>query len=448
MMNPLYQNGFTIRSLKAYFSPYFVGMTRPTAEKCFLLLLGILSLQGIQSILFLYDWFLRLVSSRSLNAYYYLFTAPSLPFEKLAKVTVQLALACLSEEEDHFPVFLILDDTLQPKYGTHLAEYQTLFDHARHNGSNYLKGHCFVALVLSVPIRLEGELRYLSVPLGYRLRSREENKLDLAAAMVRQAMDAFPEGKRAVLLCDSWYPKGAVRQVVADTPQLEMVANVRKDTRLYDLPPQPTGKRGRPAQKGRELDCQTDFTFSLELGDYRIGTRKVLTNLFPEPVYAVVTVRNPEEPSGFRLFLSTLLPEEVGMAKQEMAEFCPELAEEEREALLPYCLYQYRWAIEVIFYEQKTFWSFGNYMVRSRTGIEFYVNLLAVAYSAVQLLPYRQEEYAHLRQESSLVKKQLLGTAIQQEVFFVTFVRSLEKRLISRAVWESLEHWVTKKRHF
>lgn len=186
-MNPLYQNDFTIRSLKAYFSPYFVGLTRPTAEKCFLLLLGILSLQGIQSIRFLYDWFLRLVSPRSLNAYYYLFTAPTIPLEKLARVTVQLALACIAEEDGRFPVFLILDDTLHPKYGTHFAEYQTLFDHARHNGSNFLKGHCFVALVLSVPVRMEGEIRYLSVPLGYRLRSRDENKLELAAAMVRSA---------------------------------------------------------------------------------------------------------------------------------------------------------------------------------------------------------------------------------------------------------------------
>lgn len=447
-MNPLYQNGFTIRSLKAYFSPYFVGLTRPTAEKCFLLLLGILSLQGIQSIRFLYDWFLRLVSPRSLNAYYYLFTAPTIPLEKLARVTVQLALACIAEEDGRFPVFLILDDTLQPKYGTHFAEYQTLFDHARHNGSNFLKGHCFVALVLSVPVRMEGEIRYLSVPLGYRLRSRDENKLELAAAMVRQAMSAFPEGKRAILLCDSWYPKGAVRQVVVDTPQLEMVANVRKDTCLYDLPPQPTGKRGRPAQKGRPLACQTDFAFSLDLGDYQIGTRKVLTKLFDEPVYAIVTVTNPEEPSGFRLFLSTLLPEELGMEEQERAMLCPEVAEEEREALLPYCLYQYRWAIEVIFYEQKTFWSFGNYMVRSRAGIECYVNLLAVVYSAVQLLPYHQKKYAHLRQESRLVKKQLLGTAIQQEVFFVTFALSLEKRLISRALWKSLERWMMQKRNF
>jgi len=138
----------------------------------------------------------------------------------------------------------------------------------------------------------------------------------------------------------------------------------------------------------------------------------------------------------------------VGDGGQERAMLCPEVAEEEREALLPYCLYQYRWAIEVIFYEQKTFWSFGNYMVRSRAGIECYVNLLAVVYSAVQLLPYHQKKYAHLRQESRLVKKQLLGTAIQQEVFFVTFALSLEKRLISRALWKSLERWMMQKRNF
>lgn len=27
-----------------------------------------------------------------------------------------------------------------------------LFDHAAHNGSNYLNGHCFVSLMLCVPV--------------------------------------------------------------------------------------------------------------------------------------------------------------------------------------------------------------------------------------------------------------------------------------------------------
>ena len=59
VMNPLYQNGLTIKSLRAYFAPYFAEMTRLTADNFFFLLLAIISIQGIQSIRFLYTWFLK-----------------------------------------------------------------------------------------------------------------------------------------------------------------------------------------------------------------------------------------------------------------------------------------------------------------------------------------------------------------------------------------------------
>ena len=94
------------------------------------------------------------------------------------------------------------------------------------------------------PVEADGKLRYLSVPIG----------------------------KKAILLCDSWYPKGAIRILVSSDPQLELIANVRVDTTLYDLPPAPTGKRGRPAKKGSVLNYQTDFELHTQVGDYMVGT--------------------------------------------------------------------------------------------------------------------------------------------------------------------------------
>lgn len=293
-MNQLYQKGITIKSLKSYFAPYFAGMTRPTANKFFLFLLAIISIQGIQSVRFLYTWFLKRIDTSScLNSYYYLLSEGKISRSLLNQITVRIALSCIPEECSNYPIFLIIDDTLQPKYGTHFEEYQLLFDHACHNGSNYLKGHCFVGLVISVPVEVDGKLRYLSVPVGYRLRSKNENKLELAAKMVEQAIQEFPTETKTILLCDSWYPKGAIRKLVSENPQLELIANVRKDTKLYDLPPVPTGKRGRPAKKGKVLDYQTDFKLHTRIGDYMVGTRKVMTNLFPESVYATITTFNP-----------------------------------------------------------------------------------------------------------------------------------------------------------
>ena len=51
-MNQLYQKGMTFKSLRVYFAPYLAGMTRPTANKFFLFLLAIISIQWIQTVRF------------------------------------------------------------------------------------------------------------------------------------------------------------------------------------------------------------------------------------------------------------------------------------------------------------------------------------------------------------------------------------------------------------
>ena len=38
------------------------------------------------------------------------------------------------------------------KAGTRFENVSKLFDHAAHNGSNYLNGHCFVSIMLCIPV--------------------------------------------------------------------------------------------------------------------------------------------------------------------------------------------------------------------------------------------------------------------------------------------------------
>ena len=80
-----------------------------------------------------------------------------------------------------------------------------LFDHAAHNGSNYLNGHCFVSIMLCVPVWNRDKVSYLSVPLGYRMWQKKESKLELAASMIRQVMPEFHSKDHVIILCDSWY---------------------------------------------------------------------------------------------------------------------------------------------------------------------------------------------------------------------------------------------------
>jgi len=76
-----------------------------------------------------------------------------------------------------YAVFLSIDDTMVEKYGIKFQACSKLFDHAAHNGSNYLNGHCFVSIMLHVPAESENGNIYLSVPLGYRLWTKELSKL-------------------------------------------------------------------------------------------------------------------------------------------------------------------------------------------------------------------------------------------------------------------------------
>lgn len=122
-------------------------------------------------------------------------------------ITANMALNLVADELKSQPIFLCLDDTMVSKFGKQFENVSKLFDHAAHNGSNYLNGHCFVSLMLCVPVWKEDKMVYLSVPLGYRMWQKKETKLELVASMVRQVMTEFQEKKNVILLCDSWYMK-------------------------------------------------------------------------------------------------------------------------------------------------------------------------------------------------------------------------------------------------
>lgn len=99
------------------------------------------------------------------------------------------------------------------------------YDHTAHNGSNYLKGHCMVSLLLSFPIFQNRKISYLSIPLGYRLWDKKKTKLVLATELVQQAMKEIEEQRQFILLCDSWYPKAEVAVLVNQFENLELICS-------------------------------------------------------------------------------------------------------------------------------------------------------------------------------------------------------------------------------
>lgn len=144
-------------------------------------------------------------------------------------------------------VFLCIDDTIVPKFGKKFEDVLKLFDHAVHNGSDYLNGHCFVSLMLCVPVWYKYKIVYQSVPLSYRMWQKKESRLELAASMVRQVMPELREKKNVIILCDRWYTKSSLVSVADEYPNPDLIGNAGYDSVLYDPAPQPTGRREVPA---------------------------------------------------------------------------------------------------------------------------------------------------------------------------------------------------------
>ena len=83
------------------------------------------------------------------------------------------------------------------------------------------------------------------------------------------------------------------------------------------------------------------------------------------------------------------------------------------------------WSIEVIFYQIKNSWSFGNYMVRSKEAIDKYVNLLGVTYSLCVLLPFINAGLSEYKFKSPQDGKYNLSEHIIKELFFTKLLKTL-----------------------
>ena len=353
---------------------HFTTFSVPTADTLFLLILSILALESAHSIRFLYQHFLSRITEKSLNVFYYACSYAKVDYSRFMNTTVRIVLKLIPDSLQTQPVFLCVDDTMVSKFGTKFENVSKLFDHAAHNGSNYLNGHCFVSVMLCVPVWNRDKVSYLSVPLGYRMWQKKESKLELAASMIRQVMPEFHSKDHVIILCDSWYTKQNLISIVDEYPNLDLIGSARIDSVMYDLAPARTGHRGCPAKHGKRLSVETEFTFSNEkTGDYYTGVRRVLTKIFGnKEVLAYVTATEKEHGTK-RLFFSTIFPEDLQIfcAWQEKAPL--NQTGSDRMKYIPLLLYSFRWNIETSYYEQKTFWSFCNYMVRSCKGIEMLV---------------------------------------------------------------------------
>ncbi len=101
-------------------------------------------MESAHSIRFLYQHFLAVITEKSLNTFYHACSYAKADYSRFMNVTAKMALHLIPEQLKSQPVFLCIDDTIISKFGTKFENVSKLFDHATHNGCNYLNGHCFV----------------------------------------------------------------------------------------------------------------------------------------------------------------------------------------------------------------------------------------------------------------------------------------------------------------
>ena len=107
-----------------------------------------LTLESVHSIRFLYQHFLSGITTKSLNTFYHVCSYAKVDYSHFMNITAKVALRMIPDSLATQPIFLCVDDTMVAKAGTRFENVSKLFDHAAHNGSNYLKGHCFVSIML------------------------------------------------------------------------------------------------------------------------------------------------------------------------------------------------------------------------------------------------------------------------------------------------------------
>ena len=122
-----------------------------------------------------------------------------------------------------------------------------------------------------------------------------------------------------------------------------------------------------------------------------------------------------------RLFICTKDPSELNFDPAFADDSIASVFAKNDIGLLPLTIYDFRWDIEVSYYEQKTFWALEDYMLRSKTGIERLLNLLSVVYSFMTILPYLSDDFYALKTMSRQQARFVLGDLVRQQVFLTSF---------------------------
>ena len=84
-------------------------------------------------------------------------------------------------------------------------------------------------------------------------------------------------------------------------------------------------------------------------------------------------------------------------------------------------------------------------MVRSRKGIEMFVNLINIAYCAMKILPYQDKIFFQYQTESVQEFRFAISEQIRWQVFYAIFVEKVKTSIKSSVLINALKQLVQKR---
>lgn len=415
-------------SLIAIFTFIFGNTKEHSRSKLIWYAVSILALSTCRSVFYMFNHFILKYATFKKSSLYNTINNTKIELDWFSKKLIQLALKAVGTDE--FVLRAIIDDTLVAKFGLKIELVKKLFDHAQHNGSNYLTGHCFVGLVLLIPVKFKDQYIYIRVPITFRLWRPDSKitKIQIAKQLFEQLITVVDGRYTICLMFDSWYVSKEILSLLNNYNNVEAQFSAKSNMCLYDLPQTSDGdkKRGRPRKYGKKITI-SDFDLKDVPGtNYSAGSRTVITRVMGSLRQVTATVTFNKDSQTYRLFICTD-PQKCHIETEMLNNKVAKAMAKDPELNAVAGSYM-RWQIETTFQEQKAFWGLEEYMLRSAAGIERLINLQLIVYAVLSVLPWLVKDFAYLADLSIQERRFEVGRLIERDLFFSSFRRHLETK--------------------
>ncbi len=185
--------------------------------------------------------------------------------DELGLAVAKLVVALLVPAGD--PVTVAIDDTLFRRRGKKVWAASWFHDGSAPGPAKTGYGNNWV--IAAVVVKLPAVRRPVAIPVLAKLVIKDTSsasRLWLARRMAQMIAEALP-GRRIRVVADSAYAGGELKKLPA---AVTWTTRLRKDAALHGLPPQRTGRRGRPRQKGDRLPSLAKLAAATEFAQVTV----------------------------------------------------------------------------------------------------------------------------------------------------------------------------------